>query len=107
MQPAQRPTVPQDGVFLNHCMQKSPGAGWRPQPVHTCCPTDWPVEPFPSRDNTVFGVEFSVNSGFACSSGEALGSAAQLAKLKAAGNSRKVRRTRFNQGELGVGPGRT
>jgi hypothetical protein len=30
MQPAQRPTVPQDGVFLNHCMQKSPGAGWRP-----------------------------------------------------------------------------
>jgi hypothetical protein len=30
MQPAQRPTVPQDGVFLNHRMQKSLGAGWRP-----------------------------------------------------------------------------
>jgi hypothetical protein len=30
MQPAQRPTVPQDGLFLNLGMQKSPGAGWRP-----------------------------------------------------------------------------
>src|SRR4051794_20258421 len=69
MQPAQRPTVPQDGIFLNHRMQKSSGAGWRPLPVHTCCPTDWPVYRRPSRDNAVFSVEFSLNSGFAVSSG--------------------------------------
>ena len=61
MQPAQRPTIPQDGIFLNHRMQKSPGAGWRPQPVHTCCPTDWPVCLRPSRDSAVFGVDFSIN----------------------------------------------
>jgi len=65
MQPAQRPTVPQDGVFLNHRMQKPSGAGWRPQTSHTCCPTDWRVEALPSRDNAVFGAGVFVNSRFA------------------------------------------
>ena len=62
-QPAQRPTIAQDGAFLNKPItamcQRVLDAGWRPQPVHTCCPTDWPVCGRPSRVDAQFAEENS------------------------------------------------
>src|ERR1700755_2727314 len=94
MQPAQRPTVPQDAIFLNRRMQKSPGAGWRPQPVHTCCPTDWPVCLRPSRDNAVFGVEFSVKNAISTASAPSIVSAqyANSTALEDVGSAFKINR---------------
>jgi hypothetical protein len=60
-QPAQRPTIAQDGAFLNKPItgmcQRVLDAGWRPEPVHTCCPTDWPVCARPSRVDAPFDVD--------------------------------------------------
>ena len=66
MQPAQRPTIAQDGAFLNYRMREVTRR-WLASstPVHTCCPTDWPVVARPSRDSAVFRVEFSVRTAVA------------------------------------------
>jgi hypothetical protein len=60
-QPAQRPTIAQDGAFLNKPITATCyrvlEAGWRPEPVHTCCPTDWPVCARPSRVDAPFAAD--------------------------------------------------
>jgi hypothetical protein len=60
MQPAQRPTLAQDGAFLNYRMLGQLGAGWRP--VNPCIHAAQQIDPFGRFRQEItpcFAVKFS------------------------------------------------